>query len=302
MLKRLIRSNRNKSLDDCIYNGRCDTGDIPKLDKFIDETGQETCETEIGGPQNAAIVFGRDRPGGVSSGYGGRGHTHCASIDIVAGRMGDKAQTVTKDQRQIYVDPNFTTDAARIYISQKTDVDANFGLPKGSLPYSTGRSAIALKADSIRVIARQGVKIVAGNSRVNSQGGSISPRAYGIDLIANNGEGGLQPIPKGENLVQAFSELTDNLEELCGIVFSFVTMQMIWNGFVQTHTHVSPFFAIPVPPSNVLNLVGGTVSTALNIKVKQPILLTRANYAGFRSRNLMPHGPNYINSFYNKTS
>ena len=36
---------------------------------------------------NISIVLGRDRPGGRSSGYGGRGHTGASAIDMVAGRQ-----------------------------------------------------------------------------------------------------------------------------------------------------------------------------------------------------------------------
>lgn len=49
-------------------------------------------------------------------------HKH-GSIDIVAGRM------ASKPKEDVFVDPNFGVDAARINISQKTDVDKNFSLP-----------------------------------------------------------------------------------------------------------------------------------------------------------------------------
>lgn len=55
------------------------------------------------------------------------GHTQAGSIDLVVGRMADQPK------EGVFVDPNFEIDAARINISQKTDVDKNFNLPNGSV-------------------------------------------------------------------------------------------------------------------------------------------------------------------------
>ena len=47
------------------------------------------------------------------------------------------------------------------------------------------RSGIALKADGVRLIGREGIKLVTGVDSINSQGGTIE-YAKGIDLIAGN--------------------------------------------------------------------------------------------------------------------
>ncbi|MEK6878598.1 MAG: hypothetical protein AABY22_03270, partial [Nanoarchaeota archaeon] len=78
---------------------------------------------------NAWIVLGRDRPSNRLSGYGGRGDTQAASIDIVVGRMSNNASAFSQNGKRIWVDPDFENDAARIYVSQKTDIDENFKLP-----------------------------------------------------------------------------------------------------------------------------------------------------------------------------
>lgn len=113
----------------------------------------------IKGANNTWIVLGRDRPASRVSGYGGKGDTQAGSIDIVVGRM------ASKPEDGLYVDPNFETDAARIYISQKTDIDENFNLSPGTIGSSTALSGIGLKADSIRIIGRQGIKLVTGVDR-----------------------------------------------------------------------------------------------------------------------------------------
>ena len=51
-------------------------------------------ERVIEGENNQFIILGRDRPRGLSSGYGGKGDSHCGSIDLVAGMSGMMARVV----------------------------------------------------------------------------------------------------------------------------------------------------------------------------------------------------------------
>ena len=80
---------------------------------------------------NAWIILGRDRPASVMSGYGGKGDTQAASIDIVAGRMGSEVRAFDESGEKLFVNPSFKKDAARIYISQKSDIDKYFDLIPG---------------------------------------------------------------------------------------------------------------------------------------------------------------------------
>ena len=91
---------------------------------------------------NAFIVIGNDRVSKLHTGYGGKGHTQCDSIDIVAGMASFQPKEVDTYPSQdsnanvevpIKTNPNFFLDAARIYISQKTDVDKNFRLAEFGL-------------------------------------------------------------------------------------------------------------------------------------------------------------------------
>lgn len=99
-------------------------------------------------------------------------------IDIVVGRM------ASKPKENVFVDPDFEIDAARIYISQKTDIDKNFKLPNGSMGQSEGKSGIGIKADGIRIIGREGIKLVVGTDNKNSQEGTVDS-TYGVELLAN---------------------------------------------------------------------------------------------------------------------
>jgi len=139
-------------------------------------------------------------------------------------------------------------DAARIYISRSTRVDKNFGIAQtpweeqfnkdGIEPQ---RSAIALKADKVRIIGRSGVKIVTGGARdikgfgfrgeTDSFGNKLLP-APSIDLIAGNivskkrwlslwgkEETYLQPIALGYRTRDALGHLAAMLDHLMGLLY-----------------------------------------------------------------------------------
>ena len=106
--------------------------------------------------KNSAIVIGSDRPASLASGYGGKGAMFADTIDIVAGRLASNRNLSDGE----FVGNSFSGDAARIYISQLTDVDQNFGIDEGFSGRMEARSTVAAKADTIRVIGREGVKTI----------------------------------------------------------------------------------------------------------------------------------------------
>ena len=244
------------------------------------------------GNNNSSIVLGRDRPSHLGSGYGGLGHTKCGSIDLVVGRPGNSDH---------YVNPNFSKDAARIQIVQKTDVDSNYNLVEGHIGNTSERSAITAKADAVRIIGREGVKIISGADTHNSQGGAIESFS-GIELIANNDDTDLQPIPKGDNLVFALDELAALVNDLSGIVNSFALNQDAYNAVIMGHFHYSPFYGITVPPSEPL-LDQGTQTLQNHFQdVEMGLVHFARNLALFRDTYTMPHGQLFINSKFNNVN
>jgi hypothetical protein len=214
---------------------------------FIEQEGGKSIKNYN---NRAAIVFGTDRPHVQSSGEGGKGSSGAYTIDIVAGRMACKDTEVDKGNIEA-VNPNFACDAARIYVSQMTKVDLHFGLAPGVIgsKYQKGlseqpRSAVAIKADSARIIGRNGVKIVSGRSfafrgagikgETNARGGAIQEPAPPIELIAGNVTdsayvfGGLrnpvelvydlQGVARGDFTRDAIKELGYMFEMLIGVV------------------------------------------------------------------------------------
>jgi hypothetical protein len=255
------------------------------------------CEKVISNANNASIVLGRDRVGGRMTGYGGRGDTQAASIDIVAGRLGHKAN-------EDYCDPSFNLDAARIYISQKTDVDKNFGISKGRVGDTRTKSAVAIKADAVRIIARENIKIVTRTDIRNSQGGYCDA-TQGIDLMAGNMNKhplDLQPLVKGGNLVTALQEVCDQLDDLNGICTDLLLSQMEMNEAVISHFHQSPFFAGPTTPSLVLIPRGVKVMIDHLRKSQRSLLSQKANLVLVKMAYLSPTGAKYINSRHNTTN
>mgnify|MGYP003650182488 CR=1 FL=1 len=157
------------------------------------------CEKVISGDNNAHIILGRDRPYSFGSGMGAFGGK-CGRIHLIAGLA-----SASKLKNGVGTGPNLITDAATVYICQRTRIDEFFGLPMGTNNSSKNASGIGIKADHVRIIGREHVKIYAGgamniskpnrpfknilglNKERNSKGGDIITRGR-IDLIADNYE------------------------------------------------------------------------------------------------------------------
>jgi hypothetical protein len=243
---------------------------------------------------NAAVILGKNRTGSCMSGYGGLGHTHAAEISLRAGIGGIYAR------RGVRANPS-NQDAAFITISQKNDVDDNLHFPDGRMPRSITRSSVAVVADSLRFKARQGVKIWAGSDEQNSQGGTIFPGAYGIDLLWGPGRD-VQPLVKGANLMFFLSELVDRVDSIAGILDKYVMSQFEFNASVMAHTHISPFGAQLVPPSP------GIVFTGPGVFLEQAIVVKGGHFKQLINRKLMkekylnPVGEGWICSLHNNTN
>jgi hypothetical protein len=213
--------------------------------------------------------------------------------------MGHQAKDVGEDGREIFVDPNFSTDAARIHISQKTDIDRNFQLADGRVGDAVTRSAIGLKADHIRLVSREGIKLVTKADTHNSQGGEVLS-VYGIDLIAGNDDSDLQPLLKGDNTAEAIETLTQQVQDLTSIVETFLASQMKYNAVLAAHTHITPVGpsapSIEAAASGISTLLQQSVQSLLNLP------LHRTNVEVFKVKYLSPVGNRYIKSRHNNTN
>jgi hypothetical protein len=275
------------------------------------------------------IVFGRDRNDreGII-GYGGRGCTTAGSIDIVVGSQG------SQPKHNEAVGPNFFTDAARIYITQRGDIDRYFSLPVDEnigIKPSENRSAIGIKADAVRIVGREGVRIVT-NARTagstpkehNSRGGEIQSDGpdRGIHLIAHERVGTymtvnpslrfknppvlfpnrLQSLVKGENLVEALKELVELIRDMNVIIQDFSMAQMTFNNAVAFHTHSTTGAPVALPSPSIIGPWCKTTIEHINHHI---ILMGRHNTTlggWFKMAYFDPYSNMSFLSRYNKTN
>ena len=213
---------------------------------------------------NSYIVFGKDRMGDVFSGFGGRGIPNSNSIDLVAG-MGSSFEPIGKRVliKNDVVDPNPFTDAARVYISQRTDLDGSFGVTEGglySLDSKQGVSGIAVKADSVLVLGRRNVKIKAGQSHGEGFARKGETDSHGtqlpdarIDLIA---DAPLEPMVRGDKLVGCVKGLYQQIHDNRQLIIQLIAQILKLRAALMLHTHPSAgFIAFPSP-----DLIGHNVN------------------------------------------
>ena len=297
-----------------------------------------SCEKAIQGKNNTWIVMGRDRNASKKS--VNLGNSQAGAIDIVVGRgsalnlkpLLGKSAPPGKDT---LLDPNFFADAARIYITQKGSTDKYFGLAIGTeKTVSKNCSAIGIKADHVRIVGRNHIKIVTGRAQMegggfrgerNAKGGFIENTGR-IDLIAGNYTKAsriglmafagvlagkqrvqkLQPIPKGDNLLDCLNEMTDLLEELLKLVGDHGRLLVELSGQVGGHSHE---IVVPTSPGSLAampspHLAGSMVQVAAKLLNRQrEKIQSRYNIAVFRT-NYLTKGASakYINSGHVSTT
>ena len=241
----------------------------------------KACQGDIvrGGKNNQWIVFGRDRPGGYTSGYGpGEGDSQAAAIDIVVGRMAPHPRMTHRDGESFEVGPIFNydnhegrkvCDAGRIYMSQKTDMDHNFKLAAGRIGKPKARSGICLKSDGIRIIARDsGIKLVTHSpGMMNSQGGTSAKSASGIDLIAGNDDTNLQPMILGDNLYACLQDYAIAIDQVVGTLASLIENVAQLDVALSTHIHPQSYPAgVPnIPSPNLAAVTAASLAKLVSL-------------------------------------
>ena len=208
---------------------------------------QAPCEKVIAGDNNSLIVLGRDRPYSYGSGKGASGGK-CGRIHLIAGLA-----SASDLNEEVATGPNLITDAATIYISQRTSIDEYFGIPAGTNVPANNKSGIGIKADHVRIIGREHVKIYAGsaqnisktnkplrnilglNSERNSKGGDIISRGR-IDLIADD-YNDIQPAVKGQNLIEYLQGLQNTITSIVAEINEINRRSIKLNNALLLHQH-----------------------------------------------------------------
>ncbi len=243
------------------------------------------------GHYNTFVVLGKDTPTRTDSGYSR--HPGSGMIDLVVGRVSSfrdgkgapppKSDTKggIESKKSFVVANNMFDDAARIYISQRTDIDKNFALAEGIQRHRYNVSAIGIKADEVRVIGRSGVKIVTGaalldkSEEKSSKGNTLDP-APTIELIAGNftetrrrisplpgkiffEERTLQPIVTADRLELALRAQMEMLSSFMSSYSIFIRQQELFNTAMMSHTHtVGPVPGVALPSTRAISSGLGT--------------------------------------------
>jgi hypothetical protein len=225
----------------------------------------------------AYITFGGDKVTGIASTSTG---TDAARIDLVVGRM---SPATPPDGS--FVDNSFQSDAARIYISQLTDIDANFGIDPGKTGYMKARSGIGIKADGVRVIGREGIKLVTGRmqgtNEKNSVDGKLLPAPM-IELIAGNntevrkvplsglsGESEtydpLQGVAMGHNVVKALQDMVEMQQDLIGVMRKVKNSQRLYNLAINIACAVPAAIGGPIAAGAYALFVASDIKTSMQL-------------------------------------
>jgi len=236
------------------------------------------CEKVIKGRNNSWIVLGRDRPSTVVTGAGGAGYTQCGMIDMVVG-LGAVTSTreIKKGEDPLgpknVVSANFAADAARLYMSQrcvgKGGIDAYLGLSRTRGPSAQNKSAIALKADHVRIVGRENVRIYAARTQ-NFQGFGLGgePTTLGtpitkstIELVAGREED-LQPAVLGDNLKRYLESKDESMTNVLRVILGIVGQLMELNSAVM---FLNPALMKNIPKN--INDYFDTIITTLNNEI-----------------------------------
>lgn len=287
--------NRQKDggLDPTVYGGVFGGNSSEQIVEHI-KTDAERVEQH----GDVYIIYGKDRPSDRTSGYGGTGDQKSHSLDIVVGKTTDEFDPDQPERR--FVNPDFESDAVRIYLSQKSDVDENFKI-SGDRTESVGKSCVGIKADHIRIVSREAIKIVTGTDSKNSRGGDINKRS-GVEIIADNNVEKLQPMPLGRNVSEAFVEIVDSMNKLSSILENLVQIQSVYISELNAHVHFSPFFGQPTTPSQQALSSGLVAVSRMVSETSSALSQLKINLASIQMQFLSPCGEKFIQSELNKAN
>ena len=189
--------------------------------------------------RGARIVLTKDNYGSRRTGVGGKGGTMCEAIDIVAGTLSCERRLSTSLTE---TRANFVSDGARIYLTERGDLQHYFCLGDGSKATSITsalKSGIGIKADHTLVIGRERVRILVGLSKalgreslVNNNS-NVTPKIE----IASIGDDNAQPAVLGDNLISYLKEMNEEMQELRNRIQDVQKNLVEYKTAMALHTH-----------------------------------------------------------------
>lgn len=301
-IKEIVRQELVNTIN---YSGVANKNQLEILTNFNQTDG----ELLLRGKTNSFIVLGRDRIQGPGSGKGGSGHNQASSIDLIAGHGGTRPVGAINGI-QILSDKNFSNDSARLYISQLTDLDKHLGIPKQfiksadtkvDVQLGDSRSGIAAKADVIRLVARENIKICTHHKGVNSLDNQIHPG--GVDIIAgiDNLKKELipQPMVKGSNLKELMEKVLNTCQSIQMSVTRLLEQQVKINSTLENHSHQLIDTSVTDKPLNSQK-IGALNQDLINTQISH--LMNMLDFNKISSDYLADGKEKSINSSYNRVN
>lgn len=197
-------------------------------------------KTTKGYHSGARIVLTKDNFGSRATGLGGAGGTKCEAIDIVAGSLSSEDRILTSAVRSR---ANFASDGARIYLTERGDINHYFGTENSNPVTSISskmKSGIGIKSDHTLVIGRERVRILAGPGKFNGGERLVN----GLDTITSRIELGAtveddyQPAVRGDNLVKYLRETSEQITTLAKKIMDLETRLLEYQFAMAFHEHI----------------------------------------------------------------
>jgi hypothetical protein len=187
----------------------------------------------------ARIVLTKDNYGNRTTGVGGAGGTMCEAIDIVAGSLSCEGSIRTSKTESR---ANFVSDGARIYLTERGDIQEYFAIGDGAKATSISsrmKSGIGIKSDHTLIIGRERVRITVGFAqahgvqRLVNYNSQITPRIE----ISRIGDTGAQPAVLGHNLQKYLRKQSEDMQTLRNRIQDLENKLVRYKTAMALHTH-----------------------------------------------------------------
>lgn len=208
---------------------------------------------------------------------------------------------------QKYLNSDFSKDSARIYISEKANPDEYFSLPKSPLsPSDIGKSSVVMLADSTRIVGRNSLKLITGKYGSLNSDNQKNANVKGIHLIAGSDPSGLEPMVKGDKLVEYLKKQNRSLLSVIDKILGFVNQDIteLWN-YVSKHTHAStpppgpvglPMDLAQIPLDQYAKMRSANLASEINATLEEIKVIIA------KEQNYLERGKQSILSKYNLTN
>jgi len=232
------------------------------------DNDEEVRYISIGSRCGSYIIMGEDKNNTTDDNgntpYPGKSNNpsyKASSIDLFAGlnvisenNTIDRAFDKDGKEDTIYLNSDFSKDAARVYISEKSNPDDYFNLSASKRsPANYKMSTVTVLSDATRIIGRNSLKMVtSGYGTLNSNVDS-SATIGGIHMIAGNAPESLQPFVKGDNLVEYLQEQNNTIKSLISVLNNIIKFDIVplW-ACMSDHMHTTTAPGMPTGPSLTL--------------------------------------------------